>query len=295
MPSRACSTEIHGERTSYITACPLGCALPLIPTSIVLAEGALRQCRECGQLVSQATPARYEETMTAFDALDFNLPTGRELARRRSVAERRLHKISALLGRPLRETRLVDVGCSRGQFVRAALKLGADAEGVEPASRMAAAARETGLRVHTGFLEDVRFPAESFDAVTLFEVVEHLAEPLSLMRECRRILKPGGIACLSTGNARSWTVSAMGARWDYFNMEKDGGHVSFFNPESIAVLARRTGFAVAEIDTARVRFTEKDVTPSALHAIAKPLAELLSFPARLAGRGHDMVAYLRAQ
>jgi len=115
------------------------------------------------------------------------------------------------------------------------------------------------------------------------------------MRECRRILKRGGGLCLSTGNAQSWTVSAMGSRWDYFDMDKDGGHITFFNPHSLALLAARTGFQVESIETARVRFTEKSDTPRAVHAIAKAAAELLSFPARLVQRGHDMIAYLRAQ
>ena len=139
-------------------------------------------------------------------------------------------------------------------------------------------------------LEEVGFADAAFDAVTLFEVIEHLKAPLPLLRECRRILRPGGLVCLTTGNAASWTVAALGARWDYFDMARDGGHVSFYNPRSLALLATRAGYAPLAIDTARVRFSEQG---DALHAIAKPAAELLNLPARIAGRGHDMTAYLR--
>ena len=108
-----------------------------------------------------------------------------------------------------------------------------------------------------------------------------------------RSLKPGGVLLVSTGNAASWTVAAMGARWDYFHIEKDGGHISFFNPQSIALLASRAGFAVGRVETARVKFHEKGDVPGATYTLGKIAAELLNLPARLAGRGHDMLAYLR--
>lgn len=277
----------------YIESCPVGCASQLAPTRIMLPEGALMRCPACGQLTSQVTTARYWETMAQFDRDDFNLPGERELARRTSVAGRRLGIVSGLLGLPPQSTRILDVGCSRGQFVRAAADLGYRAEGVEPAPHIAAAARATGLTVHQGLLEEQRFPEGTFDALTLFEVVEHLRQPLELLRECRRVLRPGGILMLSTGNARSWTVAAMGARWDYFHIAKDGGHVSFFNPASIRLLAARSGFDAQRIDTRRVKFHEKGDVPQWRYAVAKAAAELLNLPARWCGRGHDMVACLR--
>ena len=257
-------------------------------------EGPLRRCPDCGQLVSQAGAALYRQTMTQFDHADFNHPAGHELDRRHEVARRRLRKISGLLGKAAPAAiRLVDVGCSRGQFVAAAAQLGFDAEGVEPAPKSAAAARAAGLRVHQGLLEDLRFPAAAFDALTLFEVVEHLRQPLELLRECRRILKPGGVLVISTGNTASWTVATMRARWDYFDIARDGGHISFFNPSSVRQLAANSGFTVARIETARVKFHEKAATSRSCYVAGKLAAELLNAPARLFGRGHDMVAYLR--
>src|SRR5580765_2797410 len=99
MQSAASSSEIQPskEHARYVTACPVGCTAQLTATRIALPEGALLACGECGQLVSQATAARYRETMRAFDALDFNQPTGGELARRIDVANRRLRRIEKLL------------------------------------------------------------------------------------------------------------------------------------------------------------------------------------------------------
>ena len=287
------TVSMPDKQQAYVSACPVGCASQLTATDLVLPEGALLRCPTCGQLVSQVTAARYWETMEQFDRADFNQPTGGALARRQSVSRRRLRAIAALLGKDPATARLLDVGCSRGLFVEAAAHSGFRAEGVEPAPRLAAAAREAGLNVHTGLLEEQRFPAESFDAVTLFEVVEHLKDPRSLLSECHRILRPGGILLLSTGNTDSWTVSVVGARWDYFQIALDGGHISFFNPESIRQLAQACGFAVARIETSRVKFYEKGEVAAWRYAVTKFAAELLNYPARLFRKGHGMLAYLR--
>ena len=276
----------------YVQSCPIGCAAPLAPTDIVLPEGPLLECPECGQLTSQVTEQRYWQTMAQFDHADFNLPAGRELARRSSVAARRLSRIASLLGRSPSGIRLLDVGCSRGHFIEAAARNGFQAEGVEPAPGVAAEARARGLTVHTGLLGEQRFPDARFAAVTLFEVIEHLKEPASLLRECRRVLEPGGLLVLSTGNTASWTARAMKGRWDYFQIAKDAGHVSFYTPRSVALLGERCGFRVARIETARVKFHEKGDVPAVAYALGKMSAELLNLPARLLGRGHDMLAYL---
>ena len=281
------------SNTPYVTACPVGCGEALLATNLHLPEGPLRRCARCGQLISAASESRYWETMASFNASGFNQPTPKEVERRRKVAARRLKTLARLTGKSPADTRLIDIGCSRGQFVDFAAQAGFIAEGVEPAQQIAAAAREAGLNVRTGLLEEQHYPDASFDAAALFEVVEHLREPLPLLRECHRILKPRGILIISTGNAASWTVGAMGARWDYFHIEKDGGHISFFNPRSITTIATVGGFSVERIETSRMKFHEKgDVSPP-LYSIGKIGGELLNLPARLAGRGHDMLAYLR--
>ncbi len=284
---------MSSDAPPYVSACPVGCNTPLIDTGWIVGEGALRRCSGCGQLLSRASEARYWETMAQFDAGEFNRIDGDALARRDAVAQRRLAAIARLLGKPAPEIRVCDVGCSRGQFVAAAIAAGYAAEGVEPAPHIAETARAAGLPVRTGLLEEQRFADAIFDALTLFEVVEHLRAPLPLLAECRRVLKPGGILLISTGNAASWTTAALGAQWDYFDMARDGGHISFFNPRSMKLLAANAGFEVARIHTARVKFAERENTPRWRYALGKIAAEMLNLPARLSGRGHDLLAYLR--
>ena len=80
-------------------------------------------------------------------------------------------------------------------------------------------------------------------------------------------MEPGGLLVLSTGNTASWTATSMKARWDYFQIAKDAGHVSFYNPRSLGRLAERSGFGVAHLETSRVRFHEKSETPALRYAL----------------------------
>jgi 2-polyprenyl-3-methyl-5-hydroxy-6-metoxy-1,4-benzoquinol methylase len=189
--------------------------------------------------------------------------------------------------------RLLDVGCSSGALVEAAQTLGFIAQGVEPAPKAAAAAQAAGLNVQRGLLEEVAYPAGSFDAITLFEVLEHIREPLLLLKECYRVLNQRGLVVIGTGNTASWTAGAMGAQWEYLDISRHGGHVSFFNPWSLTVLAQRAGFRTETIYTRNVRFANRGEMTGAAYKWRKLAGELLSLPARVLNRGHDLLAFLR--
>lgn len=279
----------------YITMCPVGCNASLTLTGIDLPEGRLRRCGECGQLLSKIDEGAYWRSMQQFDQQEFNVVPATELKRRFSIASRRLNTISTLLKQSPSAIRVLDVGCSRGNFLAAGTRLGFQMEGVEPAATVAAAAQAAGHKVHVGLLEQLGLPPASFDAITLFEVIEHLKQPLPLLSACHRVLKPGGLLVLSTGNTASWTAAAMRERWDYFHIARDGGHISFYNPGSVALLAARSGYTVERIATARVKFYEKTDVARWRYITGKLLAEMLNLPAQLAGRGHDMLVYLRAR
>ena len=85
----------------------------------------------------------------------------------------------------------------------------------------------------------------------------------------------------------------MKEHWEYLSIEQHGGHVSFFSPRSIAVLAQRSGFAVADIRTRSVRLCDRTSCPPFMYTPAKIAAELLNPLAKLLDKGSDMAVYLR--
>jgi 2-polyprenyl-3-methyl-5-hydroxy-6-metoxy-1,4-benzoquinol methylase len=280
--------------TRFIRCCPVGCDGELCETTVSLPEGCLLSCSTCGQLVSQIDESRYETALTQFNSWQGTLPPHSAQRRHDQRAARIFHRIRLMLGLDEDASlRLLDVGCSTGALIMSALRNGIEAEGVEPAEVAAQSAQAAGLRVRSSTLSDAAYPTEHFHAVTLMEVIEHLRDPGDLVREIRRILVPGGLLVVGTGNAASWTVKLMGGRWDYFQVERYGGHISFFTPRSLGCLADRCGFHLEYLETKRVRFAESHQASPVIYRALKVLAEVCSIPASFMGKGHDMLAFLR--
>ena len=273
--------------------CPVGCPDLLAPTRLMLPEGALLQCPTCGQRVSQASVTRYRESMREFDTQAGTDPIAGAQTRRAQVAKRRIAELARLTGRTPLDLELLDVGCSTGSFLSAAVGMGVPARGVEPAPAAAATARARGLDVRTATLDESGYEPGRFDAVTLFEVIEHLPDAVSIARQVRDVLRPGGVWLIGTSNADSWTCAAMGARWRYLQIDSHGGHVSFFSPRSIRVLAANAGFEVIRIETRGLRWFERGDVADPLYRLSKAATELLAPLAALVGRGQDMLAWLR--
>jgi SAM-dependent methyltransferase len=102
---------------------------------------------------------------------------------------------------------LLDVGSHRGDFtLRLADHLRAESvSGVELIENHAAVARSRGIEVVAADLDrGIPFPSESFDVVHANQVIEHVRRTDVLLREIRRVLRPDGIACISTNNLSSW-------------------------------------------------------------------------------------------
>lgn len=100
---------------------------------------------------------------------------------------------------------LIDVGCGDGQFLRSVS--GTRKRGLEFNAEAVARARHQGLQVSQDRLESQ--PSGSADYVTLFQVLEHVAEPAALVREAARVLRPGGRLFLSTPNNDAFVGAAI--------------------------------------------------------------------------------------
>jgi len=280
--------------TALLLHCPLGCNSTLETTDIILPEGALRRCTACAQLISSCSIETFEKTIQEWDNEDGTMPTGRDFTRHRKRITKLFKYLLQFTGKPVETMSLLDVGCSSGSSLQVALDFGFGmVQGVEPAQASAATAISSGFDVSVGFLEDARYEDSSFDVVLLFEVIEHLPEPLRLIKEIHRILKPGGILLLSTGNASSWTATVLGAQWTFFSIQEHGGHISFFSPQSTKKLAELTKFTLLDVQTRRMILTERAISTRLTYKPLKLTSELLSPFARMAGKGHQMYAYLR--
>ena len=110
--------------------------------------------------------------------------------------ERGLDEIEKLLGG---RVGILDVGCAFGTFLRLAANRGWAAKGVEISGFASEIARERGgLEVFNGELSAAPFPEASFDAITFWDVVEHVSWPFDALVSAYRLLRPGGVLLLTT-------------------------------------------------------------------------------------------------
>lgn len=141
--------------------------------------------------------------------------------------------------------RLLDVGAATGILVKEALRLGYDAQGVEPSRYLQKCAEAREIPVLLGVL-----PHESlggpFDIATLIDVIEHVSDPVGLLREIRQLLVPNGVCIIVTPDVSSVAAKLLGRRWCHYRI----AHIGYFCRATLELAAGNAGLRV--IDTHRV-------------------------------------------
>ena len=148
---------------------------------------------------------------------------------------------------PAPGARLLDVGCGNGDFLFRMKRLGWDVEGVEPDPLAAGIAREKGLKVRGGDLPSAMFADNCFDAIAMSHVVEHVHDPIALLAECRRILKPGGTLVAITPNAESWGHRTFRATWYALDPPR---HLMLFRAANFRLVFERAGLSINQLTSA---------------------------------------------
>ncbi len=138
---------------------------------------------------------------------------------------------------------LLDIGCATGAFMTLAIQRGWRASGIELSGWAAEVARSRGLDVVTGSLPNDAFKGEMFDAVTLWDCVEHLSAPAIVLAEAHRLLRPGGRLMLTTG-AVPHKDPKRSSIW-YF----PPWHLYYFSTETLTGALENAGLPVVDIDT----------------------------------------------
>lgn len=149
--------------------------------------------------------------------------------------------------------RLLDVGCGIGSFVRSALDVGWDAYGVEPSPYVGELARATlGNCISVGFLKTLDFEKESFDAITLWYVLEHVTDPTDFLRDCNYLLKTDGCIFVAVPNVKYMMLRR---RVERVTTGKLGSvyaheHLFQFTPRTLEGFLQKTGFTMVLESTA---------------------------------------------
>jgi 2-polyprenyl-3-methyl-5-hydroxy-6-metoxy-1,4-benzoquinol methylase len=138
---------------------------------------------------------------------------------------------------------LLDVGCGNGQTLEWMAALGWQVQGLDTDLVAVQVARSKGLKVMEGGLQSQEFATGSFDVIFMGHVIEHVHAPLSLMKECYRVLKPGGRLIVITPNVRSWGQRFYKSDWRGLEPPR---HLQIFARPSLSRLSGLAGFVTCE-------------------------------------------------
>lgn len=136
--------------------------------------------------------------------------------------------------------KVLEIGCGNGDRLSLLKDLGWHTLGVEPDPKSAQIARERGLDVISQPFGNGLINERSVDAILLCHVIEHLSEPSEALKECHRILKPGGILIMLTPNTKSLGYRQFGRNWLHLDPPR---HLTLFNANNMCRMLESAGFA----------------------------------------------------
>jgi SAM-dependent methyltransferase len=137
-------------------------------------------------------------------------------------------------------SRILEIGCGRGLLLKALSHLGHECHGTERSDLAAAGAqRMVGIRIYTQPLEQCPFRENSFDAVILWHVLEHLENPNTILRHLFKLMKPEGLLIVEVPNLCSLQSRLAGKHWFHLDIER---HLYHFTPAGLHRLLESSGF-----------------------------------------------------
>ena len=137
--------------------------------------------------------------------------------------------------------RLLEVGCGTGLFLEEALRSGRwELTGIEPSERAANYVREKlGLTIIQDTFENTELPENYFDVIVMWNVLEHLDQPIESLRRAHRSLKDGGWLIVGIPNLESWEASLFGPTWIGWDLPR---HLYLFPRDTLREIYTELGF-----------------------------------------------------
>lgn len=146
--------------------------------------------------------------------------------------------------------RILDVGCGDGFHLKLLREYGKKdwtLEGVDIDKRAVQAAENAGLKVYLGSVEKIDLPKDAYDLAFMIQTIEHLEKPCEILTAVKRILKPNGKLVIVTDNTDSIDFRFFkGGYWGGYHFPR---HWNLFNQNSLAKLAEKVGFEIADLTT----------------------------------------------
>jgi len=183
------------------------------------------------------------------------------------------------------DARMLDIGCSAGHFLATIKPQVAECIGIEYNRENAEFVnKELGIKVYTEPIGQTDLQPASFDLITMFQVFEHVTNPLEFLQSLIPYLKPNGSICIEVPNIEEALISVYeSAPFADFSFREP--HAFYYSPKTLPLIAQKAGFAGKTRTIQRINFlnhvhwimtgqTQKGpnihMTPSQLVASSEP-------------------------
>jgi 2-polyprenyl-3-methyl-5-hydroxy-6-metoxy-1,4-benzoquinol methylase len=197
------------------------------------------RCGQCAQVVTTPVPAdigRYYPAGYYGDKQGRRFPAVMEWLQEKLYAWRSGQVLRRL---KIKNARVLDIGCGRGLLLRAFQQNGCDVTGTEFSDGACRFAREIlRLPVRVGLLPELNFPANSFDVVVMWHVLEHVSDPRPMVAEVARILRPGGLFLVAVPNFGSPEARLTKVGWFHLDTPR---HLSHHTRASLSQILAAAG------------------------------------------------------
>ena len=142
--------------------------------------------------------------------------------------------------------RLLDIGCGYGHFLEIMERKGWNVKGIDPSEHTVSYARKKGLNAVRTTVDEEPLPEETFHAVTMFYVLEHLLDPLAALKKIYLSLIPGGLAVIRVPHTTP-LVRLLSILHIHNDLYDAPFHLYDFSPRTIRGLLARAGFSSNEV------------------------------------------------
>jgi 2-polyprenyl-3-methyl-5-hydroxy-6-metoxy-1,4-benzoquinol methylase len=204
----------------------------------------IRQCDQCQhQFIEQRTSADHAAAVYGDDYFEGGGAGYPGYLTEAALIRAHGRRYAKLLNKHCLPGRILDVGAAAGFILQGFIQSGWQGTGIEPNDRMARYGREKlGLDLRTGAFEQVN-PGETYDVVTMVQVIPHFWDLQAAMHNANQATKPGGYWLIETWNRESRLAQCFGKNWHEYSPPSV---LRWFSPSDLALLAGQYGFK--EID-----------------------------------------------